>query len=77
MLETKVSVGAGAAGITGLVMWALGEFVFTGGNVPNEVVTFVAWLVPALVGLAAGYLAPHTPRPDLPVATPPAPPVVQ
>jgi len=66
-VETKVQAGGLAAAVAGAVLWALQTYVFKGSAVPDGVVSLVYAIVPALCAVAAGYLAPHTPR------TPPAP----
>ena len=63
-VETKVSAAAIASATTGLGLWALQTYVFH-GNVPLPVLAAMQAVVPAAVTFAAGYLAPHTPRPDL------------
>jgi hypothetical protein len=69
-VETKVTASTGAAAVSGLVLWALGTYVFK-GSVPGEVVSWTYVLVPAVLTFTAGYLARHTPRP---VPVPPRPP---
>jgi hypothetical protein len=63
-IETKVSAATIAAAVSGLVLWALQSYVFK-GELPAPVAAAVQVIVPAVVTFAAGYLAPHTPRPDL------------
>jgi hypothetical protein len=64
-IETKVTASTGAAAASGLILWALGAYVFKGG-VPDVIVSWVYVLVPGVLAFAAGYLARHTPRPDAP-----------
>lgn len=73
-VEVKVTASSIAAALTGAGLWALQSYVFH-GDVPLPVLAAVQTLVPAVVTFAAGYLAPHTPRPDL-LEDEPAPPVV-
>lgn len=76
-VETKVKASTTAAAVSGLALWALGRYVFKSA-VPDVVASWVYVIVPGLLALAAGYLAPHTPRPAAPAApvlAPPAPPV--
>jgi len=61
-IETKVTASTGAAAASGLILWALGTYVFKGG-VPDVIVSWVYVLVPGALAFAAGYLAKHTPRP--------------
>lgn len=63
-IETKVKASTVTAAAVGLVLWALGRYVFH-GEVPTEVSIAALVLLPALGSLIAGYLAPHTHRPDL------------
>jgi hypothetical protein len=76
-VETKVTASTGAAAVSGLVLWALGTYVFK-GSVPGEVVSWTYVLVPAALTFAAGYFARHTSRPppraEKTLIQPPAPP---
>jgi hypothetical protein len=65
-IEVKVSAATIASAVTGLGLWALQTYVFH-GEVPLPVLGVVQTVVPAVITFAAGYLAPHTPRPDLQV----------
>ena len=71
-IETKVQASGLAAAASGVVLWALQQYVFKGNAVPGGVVSLVDVAVPALCAAVAGYLAPHTPRPAAPTVTPPA-----
>lgn len=71
-VEAKVTASAGAAAASGLVLFVLGRYAFRGA-VPDVIASWVYAAVPAVLAFAAGYLARHTPRPDLAPA-PPAPP---
>jgi len=62
-VERKVKASTVAAGAAALLVWALGTYVFHGA-VPEPVQAAVIAVVPALVTLAAGYLAKHTARPE-------------
>lgn len=66
-VEPKVKAAAAGAPVgatvAALVLWLLDEYVFRAGPVPGPVAAVVALALPALVALAAGYLAPHMPRP--------------
>lgn len=75
-VETKVKASTAAAALSGLALWALGRYIFR-GDVPDVVASWVYVIVPALITFAAGYRAPHTPRPAAaPVAVvPPAGPL--
>lgn len=65
-LELKVSAASVGAVLSGLVVWALQTYAFR-GDVPLPVDAAVQVLIPAAVALGAGWLAKHTPRPDLQV----------
>jgi hypothetical protein len=65
-IEIKVPVTAIASALSGVGVWALQTYVFH-GDVPVPVEVAIQTLVPALIGFGAGWLAPHTPRPDIPV----------
>jgi hypothetical protein len=66
-IERKVQASTGAAAVSGLILWALGTYVFK-GDVPDVVVSWTYVLVPAAITFLAGYIARHTYRP------PPRPP---
>lgn len=63
-IETKVAAGSVTAVVTGLLTWALVTFVpmFRTG-LPPQLATFLPIAVGWALSTAAGYLAPHTPRP--------------
>ena len=63
-IEVKVSAATIASAVSGLGLWALQTYVFR-TDVPLPVIAAVQVVVPAIVTFAAGYMAPHTPRPDL------------
>ena len=71
-IEVKVSAATIASAVSGLGLWALQQYVFH-GDVPLPVVAAVMTIVPAVITFAAGYMAPHTNRPDLRVGTPVVP----
>jgi hypothetical protein len=62
-IETKVKAGTAAAAVSGLVLWALGRYVFKGA-VPDVVASWTYAIIPAAITFAAGYAARHTPRAD-------------
>ena len=72
-VETKVKASTAAAALSGLVLWALGRYVFKNNAVPDVVASWVYVAVPAVITFAAGYLAKHTSRPAAPAAVPPSP----
>ena len=75
MIERKVAAGAGAAAVVGFIIWLLDMYVFDDTEMPEQVITLITWLIPALAALVGGYLAPHTHRPSAPgVAAPPTSP---
>jgi len=65
MIETKVKAGAAAGALAGLVIWALVSFVpwFKDG-VPEPVAIAIPVILAWAGHVIAGYLAPHTPRPE-------------
>jgi hypothetical protein len=76
MIENKVKASTSAAAVSGLILWVLGRYVFR-GDVPDVVASWVYAILPGVLAFAAGYLARHTPRPDLETRnSAPAPPVV-
>jgi hypothetical protein len=64
-VEVKVQAASLAAAVSGAVLWALSVYAFKGSTVPPGLVSLVDLAVPAILAAAAGYMAPHTPRPDL------------
>jgi hypothetical protein len=70
-VETKVQAGTVSAAVAGVVLWVLQAYVFKDG-MPQGVESLVYLAVPAVLAGAAGYVAPHTHRPDL-APPPPAP----
>lgn len=67
-IETKVTAATIGAAVSGLGLWALQTYVFK-GELPLPVTAAVQTIVPAIVTFIAGWLAQHTPRPDLQPAT--------
>jgi len=72
-VERKVQASAAAAAGSGLALYVLGRYVFKGA-VPDVVASWVYAIIPGLLTFAAGYLARHTPRPDITTPAPAAPP---
>ncbi len=70
-VERKVQASTATAAVSGMVLFVLGKYVFK-GDVPDVVASWVYVLVPAVLTFAAGYLAPHTPRPAAPATPAPA-----
>jgi hypothetical protein len=62
--EAKVTASSATAAASGMILWVLGRYVFK-GTVPDVIASWVYVLVPGALAWAAGYLAPHTHRPDL------------
>ena len=62
-VETKVTAGSLAAALSGAIIWALQTYAFKGNDVPAGLVSLIYVAIPAICAYAAGYLAPHTPRP--------------
>ena len=70
-VETKVTAASLSAAVSGAIIWALSTYAFKGNSVPDGLVSLIYVAIPAVCAYAAGWLAPHTPRPAPP---PPAPP---
>lgn len=62
--ETKTKASTTAAAVSGMALWVLGKYVFR-GDVPDVLASWIYVLVPSILAYAAGWLAPHTHRPDL------------
>lgn len=62
-VETKVAAGASVSTLTGVVTWILVSWVpaFRSG-LPPALASFLPYIVSSVLGAAAAYLAPHTPR---------------
>ena len=62
-VETKTAAGSSVAAVTGAITWILVTYVpaFHSG-IPGPLATFLPYVVSAVLGAAAAYLAPHTPR---------------
>lgn len=73
-VETKVAAGSSVAAVTGMITWVLVTFVpaFQHG-VPPQLATFLPYVVSALLGSIAAYMAPHTPRSSVSGEPAPAP----
>lgn len=65
-IEYKVSAATIGAVLSSLGVWALQKYVFH-DDLPLPVSAAVQTLVPAVITFIAGYVAKHTPRPDLQV----------
>jgi len=65
MVEKKVTASTAAAVTTGVVLWVLQTYVFGGGDVPGPLAAFVGLVVLGGVTFGVGYMARHSPRPDL------------
>jgi hypothetical protein len=67
-IESKVVAASGAtavsAALTGVALWALETYVFH-GELPAPVWMAAQTVIPAGCSFVAGFLARHTPRPDL------------
>jgi hypothetical protein len=70
-IETKVKAGTLTSAATGIIVWALVSFVpaFKDG-VPETLRDAIPFILTAVGGAIASYLAPHTSRPDLRAAKP-------
>jgi hypothetical protein len=64
MIENKVKASTSAAAVSGLILWVLGRYVFR-GEVPDVLASWIYAVLPGVLAFGAGYLARHTPRPDL------------
>jgi hypothetical protein len=60
-VETKVAAGAVSSWATGVVTWLLVTYVFH-GQLPDQLTTFLPYVVASICGTAAAYMAKHTPR---------------
>jgi hypothetical protein len=60
--EPKVQAASLTAAVSGAALWLLGHYVFK-GNVPDGIASMVYIAVPGVLAYAAGWLAPHQPRP--------------
>lgn len=61
-IESKVKASGLGALAAGVIDWALATWVFKGRHVDAALTAEVYAAVPAVLALAAGWLAPHTPR---------------
>jgi len=61
MIERKVTASTGAAGVSGLVLWILGHYVFK-TVVPDVIASWIYVIVPGAITFVAGYLTKHTAR---------------
>ena len=88
IIESKVAVAAAGGGVggvlasfllwlSGVVFWHVPASADAADKaiaaVPAPVSGVILTVLPAALSLLAGYLAPHTKRPDLTPAEPPAP----
>ena len=71
-VEKKVQASTVTAAVSGLALWALGRYVFKGA-VPDVVASWMYAIVPGALTFAAGYFTRHSPRPELPPVSLPAP----
>jgi hypothetical protein len=62
-VEAKVAAGASVSAVTGVITWILVAWVpaFRAG-LPPALAAFLPYIVSAVLGAAAAYAAPHTPR---------------
>ena len=65
-IEAKVQAGGLSAVAGGIIVYLLQTYAFK-GTIPAGIVSLIYAVVPGLLALAGGWLAPHTSR------TPPAP----
>ncbi len=61
-IEPKVQAASVTAAISGAALWVLSQYVFRGA-VPDGVASLGYVAVPGVLAYAAGWLAPHQPRP--------------
>jgi hypothetical protein len=74
VIETKVAAGSATGIVTGLLSWALVSYIPAWHNgIPATLLPFIPAIAGWLCATAAGYLAPHTSRPDLAAAPNPFP----
>ncbi len=67
-VETKVKAATAGAVLTAFALWVLARYVFKAEDVPGPVAAVVGLAITGAVTSIAGYVARHTPRPDLPSA---------
>jgi hypothetical protein len=65
-IEPKVQAAGVIAAVSGAALWLLQHYVFK-GTVPDGVVSMVYFVVPGVLAVAAGWLAPHQSRTPVPV----------
>ena len=69
--EAKVKAGSAGALAAGLIDWALAKWLFPHGvDATGQALILAA--VPGVLAYAAGWLAPHTPRPAPAATAPPS-----
>jgi hypothetical protein len=71
-VEAKVQAGTLSAVAGGVAVYLLQTYAFKGSAVPAGLVSLIYAVVPGLLALAGGYLAPHSPRPQLPAPAAPS-----
>ena len=63
VIEAKVAAGASVTGVAGVITWILVAWVPAFRSLPPALAQFLPYIVSCVLGAAAAYLAPHTPRP--------------
>jgi hypothetical protein len=63
-VETKTAAAAAVSTVTGVVTWVLVSWIpaFHAG-LPPALATFLPFIIASVLGTAASWMAPHTPRP--------------
>jgi hypothetical protein len=61
-VSPKVQAASLTAAVSGAALWLLSHYVFR-GSVPDGIASMVYIAVPGVLAYAAGWLAPHQPRP--------------
>lgn len=68
VVSAAIGGGSATAALTSFLVYVLGETVYAGQAVPAPVVGMVTIIIAWAAVYVTGFLAPHTPRPDLPAA---------
>lgn len=64
-VETKTAASASVGVVTGVITWILVTYVHAfHAGLPAPLATFLPYIVSVVLASAAGWLAPHTSRPD-------------
>jgi hypothetical protein len=68
-VETKTAASASVGVVTGVITWILVTYVHAfHAGLPGPLAAFLPYIVSVVLASAAGWLAPHTARPDATLA---------